>query len=400
MSTLQGIGTYLPVWVDGRRRVAGADEDALTLAVAAGRAVLHGEGVPDDYVTKVVLVTRDLPLVEGGNGAALLAGLGLARGVSVVEQVGGAPDVLDVISGAEPRTLVLAADLDPAGAGACLVGPDGASEATLSLLGRVTRSLPVTSRGRDGIRWDYDDPRLMLERGAKVALAELDLGKVPDVVAGLGAKPAGALSAGTAPLLPTTGASAAVFALAAARSGDVVLASEQASAVAAALTATPPVHRDEAALREVSRTRATPGPDIGISLPAYDRAFDAKVRWEAGRCDACGHLAMPPRLRCTRCGSEDGWSLEPLPRTGVVYSKVDIHVPVPGRATPYSLAIVELDGTDVRTLVTVTGAPAGSVDIGDRGTLVLRLVDTRSGVPDYGHALLPESVVDPEGESA
>ena len=50
--------------------------------------------------------------------------------------------------------------------------------------------------------------------------------------------------------------------------------------------------------------------------------------------------------------------------------------------------------------VTEIGGAVTSVDIGDRGTLVLRLVDTRSGVPDYGHALLPESVVDPEGESA
>ena len=79
---------------------------------------------------------------------------------------------------------------------------------------------------------------------------------------------------------------------------------------------------------------------------------------------------------------------------------MDIHVPVPGRETPYSLAIVQLDDTDVRTLVTVTGVPAGAVDIGDRGRLVLRLVDVRSGVPDYGHALLPDLTDQPQGESA
>jgi uncharacterized OB-fold protein len=109
---------------------------------------------------------------------------------------------------------------------------------------------------------------------------------------------------------------------------------------------------------------------------------------------------MPPRRRCTACGSEDGWSLTPLPRTGEVYTKVDIHVPVPGRATPYSLAIVSLDDTDIRVLVQVTGAPAGTVEIGDRGKLVLRLVDTRSGVPDYGHALLPEPASEPQGEQS
>jgi len=399
MSSIRAIGTYLPTWEASGRRIHGADEDALTMAVAAGRALLDGlsadpgagTGPDGERVIHVVLVTRDLPLLEGGNAAALLAGLGLPDTTPVVEQVGGAPAVLDAIASAVPATLVLAADLEPAGAGAVLVvSDDDATTSRISLLARTTRSLPVNSRGRDGVRWDYDDPRLLLERGAKFALAALELDGPPSVIAGLPAKQATQLSDGQAPTLPTTGASSAIFALAACDGDQVVVAAEQATAVAAAVTGQPVVHRDEGVTNPEARSRTTPGPDIGISLPAYDRAFDAKVRWEAGSCDACGNLAMPPRRRCTACGSEDGWSLTPLPRTGEVYSKVDIHVPVPGRATPYSLAIVHLDGTDIRTLVTVTGAPAGTVEIGDRGRLVLRLVDTRAGVPDYGHALLPQ----------
>lgn len=410
MSTLRGVGTYLPVWENAGRRVVGRDEDALTLAVAAGRALMDGlrsgsvTGDDGDDVRQVVLVSRDLPLAEGGNSAALLAGLGLADITPVVEQVGGAPAVLDAVVSAAPGTLVLAADLEPAGAGAVLIGAEDAdgAEGSLSLrvLGRVTGSLPITSRGRDGERWDYDDSRLLFERGTKKALSALALETPPTIVAGLSAKPAGQVSGGRAPSLPTLGGSSTVFALAAATAGDVLVATEQGSAVAATILGSPRVHRDEPSPRPLARTRSTPGPDIGISLPAYERAFAAKVRWEAGSCDACGQLAMPPRRRCTACGSEEGWSLSPLPRSGEVYTKVDIHVPVPGRETPYSLAIVQLDDTDVRTLVTVTGVPAGAVDIGDRGRLVLRLVDVRSGVPDYGHALLPDQTDQPQGESA
>jgi len=46
----------------------------------------------------------------------------------------------------------------------------------------------------------------------------------------------------------------------------------------------------------------------------------------------------------------------------------------------------------VRVLVQLTGAPAGSVAIGDRGRLVFRLVAMRSGVPDYGYGFLPDVI--------
>ena len=49
------IGTYLPCWGAPQHRVAGDDEDAITLAVEAGRAALIASGA----VERVVLVSRD-----------------------------------------------------------------------------------------------------------------------------------------------------------------------------------------------------------------------------------------------------------------------------------------------------------------------------------------------------
>ena len=42
MPYVASIGTYLPCWGCAVRRVAGDDEDAITLAVEAGRAALSG----------------------------------------------------------------------------------------------------------------------------------------------------------------------------------------------------------------------------------------------------------------------------------------------------------------------------------------------------------------------
>ena len=400
MTTIGAVGTYLPPWGTERARSAGPDEDAVTLGVAAARAAIHRTG--PDTVRRVVFVTRDLPLLEGGNGAALLAGIGLEARVPVVEQVGGAPAALDAVVDAGPGTLVVAADLAPAGAGAVLLGdPTGHAGPEVAPAGRVVRSMPVRVRAADGIVRDYDDPRLQRERGLGVAVERLGLPAKPAVVAGLPARQAAALCAGRAPILPTTGASATVFAIAALAevgSPALVLAVEQGSATAVTVAGVPAVRRDERSPTPLPAVTANPGPEIAISLAAYERAFEPKLRWEAGRCDACGALAFPPRYRCLQCGSEAGWSLTPLPRRGEVYTVTTVHVPVPGLLTPYSLVIVELDGVDVRALVKVTGVPAGTAGIGNRGSLVLRRVAVRSGIPDYGYALLPDPPV--TGETA
>jgi len=381
MSAVAAIGTYLPPWADGGDRVGGPDEDAVTMAVEAGsRAV--------GTVDRVVLVTRELPLLEGGNGAVVLAGLSLPDSVPVVEQVGGGPAVLDAIATSSPGTLVLAADAQ--GAGAVLIGPGDGIEP----VGRVLRSLPVRVRTADGRQYEDDDPRLVRERGMRPGLARVLGDHKPFAVAGVSRRDTSALCAGDPPVLPTAGASSAVFALAALadeRAAGVVAAVEQATVSALyADTGSAVVSRHEPRPRSLPSRRPSPGPDIKLSFAAYERAFDAKVRWQAGRCPSCGTLAMPPRHRCLGCGEEGSATLVALPRTGIVYTTTTIRVGVPGIPTPYSLAIVELDDVDVRVLVTVTDAEPGAVAIGNRGRLVLRRVATRTGVPDYGFAFSPE----------
>lgn len=420
MTHVVAIGTYLPTWGTARSRCVGDDEDAVTLAVAAGLAAL--DGAPGAPVARVVLATRRPPLLEGGNSAALLAGLGLPSGLEVVERLGGACATADAVVSAGPDTLVIGVDVDDqAGAAAVLTGHGGGLAVTLAA--RVNRSLPVVTRDVDGGRHDYADPRLLRERGL---LASMDLAggiDKPTAVAGLAGKQARALCAGTPPELPTVGASAPLFALAAlvedgAVDGTILVAVDQASLTALRLDGAGPVRpdgvaarpdgaaavrsdaaaatvtRDEPAPRPRPALQPNPGPDIPVSLPAYDRAFDTKLRWAASRNTATGQLDFPPRARSAQRDPDGRMTLVALPRTGSVYTLTTINVAVPGKPTPYTLAIVSLDGAEaagggVRALVTVTGAAPGGLGIGDRGRLVFRRVAVRSGVPDYSYAFHP-----------
>lgn len=395
MPFIASVGTYLPCWGSPLHRVAGDDEDAVTMAVEAGRAALTGGGA----VERVVLVSRDMPLLESSNAAVLLAGLGLDPELEVDERLGGAPATVDAVSSARPRTLIIGADLEPAGAAAILTAEDGLRVRTAA---RVARSLPVRTRKTTGAVHDYGDPRLLHERGliASLAAAWLD---TPVAVAGVDHERAADLCLGDPPALPTSGASSSLFALAGLAEGGVtgpLVAVEQAILSGISVgDGTARIHRREPGPRPLPELRYVSDGDIPISLAAYERAFEAKVRWEAGwfgpTTDSadCTELDFPPRYRVDDDGAlATDYELIPLPRTGTVYTETTVHLPVPGLRTPYSLVIVELDGVDVRALVKVTGAGPGTVQIGDRGRLALRRVAVRSGVPDYGYAFEPDSL--------
>jgi uncharacterized OB-fold protein len=397
MTQVAAIGTYLPPWTSGGRRVRGPDEDALTMAVAAGRAADPGAAAQ-----RVILVSRDFPLLEGGNAAVLLAGLSLSADTPVAEVLGGAPAVLDQIVAARPDTLVIAADDNAglAGAAALLTGGDGP---TLTTVDRQTRSLPLVTRTNDGARRSYADPRLQREVGVRATAALLRLDEGTAVAAMVGAKPdlLGAhLTTASTVTEVTSSASALIRVLAAALEANVsglVVAVEQATIGVAETAATGTavrIVRDEADPRELPKTTVAEGIGIPMSIPAYSRAFEPKIRWEAAVFDERpgidGAPQFPPRARVDEAGVlAADYRLEPLPRTGTVYTHTTIRIPVPDLPSPYSIALVALDESPVRVLLKVTGVPAGEATIGQAGSVVLRRIAIRAGIPDYGYAFWP-----------
>jgi uncharacterized OB-fold protein len=397
MTQVVSIGTYLPPWTVRDRRVKGPDEDALTMAVAAGRAA-----DPDATAQRVVLVSRDFPLLEGGNGAVLLAALSLPADTPVTEVLGGAPAVLDQIGTAGDGTLVIAADDNDlaAGAGAVLTGDGGV---TVAPSARQTRSLPLTARGEDGARHAYGDPRLQREVGVRSTLSRLGLSGTPTLAAVAGVPlPHVARDFDTSRAVgdATVSASAIILLLAdaiEASTQGLLLAVEQSSISAADLVVgdeAPRISRDEFPARELPKTRVADGVGIPISMPAYARAFEPKIRWEAAVFEESPGIdaapQFPPRLRVDNAGRlATEYRLESLPRTGTVYTHTTVRIPVPDLPSPYSLAVVQLDDSPVRVLLKVTGVPAGEATIGQPGSVVLRRIATRAGIPDYGYAFWP-----------
>lgn len=393
---LSGIGTYLPAWVgaDGRR-TPGADEDVATLAVAAGRAALHA--APDVEVTRVVVCTRSPDDLLGDIATVVLAGLGLSQSVPVEERLGGGPAILDAIASGPAGTLVIGVDpTAPAAAGAVLLGAEEERRLDAAV---VQSPLPVaTVPARAGGGRVYDDPRLLRERGWLRCRDELALAAgVPVVVCGMSPKDAARLGpdADLQAKVTAAGAAGAVEAVAAAaesRRDAFVVAFENGRAASLRVRRSDVrVERDERAPIEAGRPAPSGDSGLILSLPAYERAFAGKVGFVAQRC-ACGALHLPARTMCPVCGALDGFSDEALPRQGSVYSVATVHMPVPGKAVPYSLVLVDLDGVPLRVLAATTDTRAGSVGIDDDGTLVLRLVAVREGVRDYGYAFRPVEV--------
>ena len=198
----------------------------------------------------------------------------------------------------------------------------------------------------------------------------------------------------------TSSASALIRVLAGAlqaNASGLVVAVEQATIGVAKVATTGTaarIVRDEADPRELPKTTVAEGIGIPISIPAYSRAFEPKIRWEAAVFDERpgidGAPQFPPRARVDEAGVlAADYRLEPLPRTGTVYTHTTIRIPVPDLPSPYSIALVALDESPVRVLLKVTGVPAGEATIGQAGSVVLRRIAIRAGIPDYGYAFWP-----------
>ena len=370
------IGTYLPIWSGRGGRRAGPDEDAITLAVEAGRSALGETDAAE--VRLVTLVTRDLPLMEGGNAAALLAGLDLPRITDVIERVGGAPTMLDALTASGQGTLVIGADTQgQAGAAAAWCGATGGA---LSPVARVHRSLPLRARGQDGVIYEDEDPRLQRERGVRASMEASELPGKPVAVAGLSPRDAALWCEGGPADLPTVGASAVLFG-SPCRPTSVREASSQPSIRPRWPRATGNPGPSPSNTTSDLRWRSRPGgwsrarisnfpspPTTARSTPSSAGPRDRVQR------------AEPSRFRrgfvVSAVAKRGSTTLVPLPRTGTIYTATTIHVPVPGLSSPYTLAVVQLDNVDVRDW------PRSRTPSGDRGH---RRAGSH-GLPQDGHA--------------
>jgi uncharacterized OB-fold protein len=385
--TVSALSYYEPAWIHGRNRVCGPDEDLVTAAVATALPLIESA---TPAVDRVVVVTRTPDITEGWASGVVARALGL--GSAAVElRVGDAPAVLDVLAGAPHGTVVIAADLgtDAAAAAAALIldGPG----LDVDIIRREIGSLPMRVRhvGRPEASV-YDDSRVERDLFLAPLTARLRDGRDARIT---GAAPALLRRLGGTPeATPTSGAAAALFALRSltgtAEPGRLIALGDDGGVAAevrvSGQVAVTDLTRSGQAESGQPRLRGAPV-DIPFSMPAYARAFPAKIGLVAAQC-VCGEVSYPPREVCLKCGRVGETQPRRLPRGGVIYTVVPVHVPIPGIPGPYALAIVQLDESPVRVLAPVTDASATAARIGDRGRLVLRRLSVREGVPDYGYA--------------
>lgn len=386
--TIARIGTYEPVWDTGRFRTGGADEDVVTLAVAAAETVLDD----DTAVERIVIVTRTPDVLDGAGLRVVSRALGLGVEVPVELRVGGAPATLDALLSHPAGTVVIGVDVDdPATfSAAALIGADGEGlglEAAQRSLGSLPMRVRHVDRPAAAV---YNDGRVERELATAPLVAELGRPDGDTYVAGLASRDAERLGARPT-TSPTAGAASVIAVLAQvadAASAARLVALDTASAVAAdvVLHGSVAVRRESReAISAKQRPTMKVDAEIPFSMPAYARAFDAKVGLTAAQCE-CGEISYPPRLVCLTCDRYDATHPVDLPRTGEVYTAVTVHTPVPGVPGPYAIAIISLDDSPVRVLAQVADAGAPGTTIGAKGRLVLRLVATREGVPDYGYS--------------
>lgn len=133
---------------------------------------------------------------------------------------------------------------------------------------------------------------------------------------------------------------------------------------------------------------------MGFSPSKDWREIAARYRLEASKCERCGRVYYPPRDLCAVCRRKSIGAMKAinLPRRGKVVTYSVIHAaPLKGfeEHTPYIVAIVDLGGVKITTLL--TDCEPGEVGMGDEVEAVFRRIneDGESGMIHYGTNFRP-----------
>jgi uncharacterized OB-fold protein len=134
-----------------------------------------------------------------------------------------------------------------------------------------------------------------------------------------------------------------------------------------------------------------------VPRPRYLENLPSRWRFVADSCSACGALTFPARRVCRSCGRNDGLRSISLPRDGVEVVASTVIGPG-GQPTefdpqvaalgPYEVVLAELS-PGVRVTLQVTDAEPGTVRIGDRVDTRLRRLYAMEGEWRYGRKAAP-----------
>lgn len=425
------------------KAVPGADEDAITMAIAAAENALSRTDTDRDNLAFLGLATTTPPLEEELLTGRLVRALGLPAGITTraatQSTLGGGRVLADALD-AEGPALAVAADAprgDPDGADAVGAG----AAAFLVVDDAVVPITDVASHTDDapGIRFrqrgddrveglgitNYDRSvvgehvgtvvdRLAVasDEVAGAAIHQPD-GKLPYRVAG--EFDGEAIARGTVvDRVGDTGAAGVplglVVALSAATDGEQTVGAFFGSgggAIALACEGGLDRSMDELDggveidyphyLRERGYIAdgEVAGGGANVSLPSWQRELDQRYRLVAGRCPDCGELVFPPEGACPNCQSLVEYEPVELPREGEVVARTVIEqgaappefAPQQAREGAFAVAIIECGGATLPAQV--VDCDPDAVAVGDLVRATIRRIYQQEGVPRYGVKFVP-----------
>jgi len=428
-----------------RKAVPAADEDALTMAVAAAERAIDAAAVDRAELTLAAAATTTPPLEEGELVPRLVRALDLPETVATATATGHTAAGADALSralDADGPALVVAADCpagDPAdadhplgaGAAAFVVAADAAApvadatwhtDETPGVRFRErgdgdVQGLDITTYQRDAVRGAVTEAVSALDvdpDDADAAAVHQPDGRFPYRATGDLSLSNEAVAAGTVvDRVGDAGAATVPLGLLAAldgsADGDLTIAVPYGGGTAAALAV-------EGGLSVAGIDDLDGGTDIDypaylrergyvvsgevsgggahVSLPNWRRSLDQRYRLVAGKCPECGGVTFPPEGACQSCHGRVEFEAFEAPRTGTVQALTVIgqggappeFAELQQRDGAYAVAVVALDGEDgTATLpAQITDADPESVAVGDEVRATVRRIYEQEGVPRYG----------------
>lgn len=443
-------GTAPPVsWV----AVPAADEDALTMAIAAARDALDRSDVNSEILTHLAIGTTTPPLEEETLAPRAAEALGLDDDVrlsTATQSTAAGADALLEAAEADGPALAVVTDAprgDPAdvgqriGAGAAAFCFDTGGAVVLDAHATRSRDAPglrFRERGSDDVD-ELDITTYERETIRNLVAGAIDAIDIEGSVSGAALhQPTPDIPHRIARGLPFDGetiergtvvadlgdagaATPAIGLLAALDScepGDVSVAGffgSGSTAVALAFESRRPLETgvadalaagESVSYPEALRARGTlgtvtiAGGGAHVSLPSWQRSLPQRYRLVAGLCPNCGSMAFPPDGACRGCRERVEFQHVELPPSGEIVAVTVIgqggappeFVEQQRRDGPFAVAIVEITTEDgsVRLPGQLTDCDPQAPTVGDAVRATFRRIYDVEGVTRYGMKFTPD----------
>jgi len=418
-----------PIVQGATRRLAGFDEDALTIAVEAARGLADLAG----RVRSLVFCTTTPPYLVKNNASAAHAALGLPEDVPAFDMGGAERSVVGTLLGARPGTLIVTGSVNTARPGAptelahgdagaaVLLGDRDDSIAELVAVESSTKELldiwrlpeaPVVRGSEERFpvsvytslaervlsrlfmrvsREDIDRVIVSAPSSRVRATLARTAARIAPVVGveGIGFSGTSDLLVQLCGTLGELGPGQSILVLCLSDGCDAMvfratdrLAARRPPGLRAVSDGETPTYLDALTWRGLLEREPPRRPEPRpVSPPASARSVSWKYALRGARCGACGAVSSPPQLVCVRCGSVGADPVDLSTRMATIRTfSVDRLAFSPN--PPLVAAIVDFDGGG-RLEAELTDCVAEELAVGQRVRMTLRRRHSSDGIHNY-----------------